>query len=475
MNVFDGCRGFNPLPRGGEEQIHHESLRLLAEKGVRVESPLCRQVLREIGVEVGEDRVVRLPREMVLSAVETAPKEVVLAGRDNTVLSLRPGSHYHISGAYMPGILDLKGGEPRRATLSDAADCARLADALAGIDCVCPQVFPTDLPASLQELRLLEALALNTSKHCILAPLSRQGHEFAAGLAQVLTQFHPGLPGPLMSVAVSTTSPLVLDADSGDGLLQDVRAGLSLITLPCPMAGGTSPFTLAGTLVILNAESLFLLALAQAVKAGAPVIYGAVGAVVDMRTGRLSMGSPELSLFSAATARMAAYYGLPSYVAMQCNSSRPDPQAAVEKATSLLIAMASGANLTIGAGSLDNCMLACHEQMVLDAAMVRGAERVFRGIQVDEDALAIETILEVGQGGSFLVTDHTLRHLRTGEHFYDEILSPPGASRLGSDVWERAHAEAERLLADHRSSVPDQVREAVKEFVRASETGIRDA
>jgi trimethylamine--corrinoid protein Co-methyltransferase len=81
------------------------------------------------------------------------------------------------------------------------------------------------------------------------------------------------------------------------------------------MAGGSSPVTLAGTLVDHNAEILGGLVLSQLTRKGSKFVYGSSTTAMDLRLAAASVGSPECALINAAVAQMATYYLLPSWVA----------------------------------------------------------------------------------------------------------------------------------------------------------------
>lgn len=93
------------------------------------------------------------------------------------------------------------------------------------------------------------------------------------------------------------------------------RSGMAVNILSMAMAGGSSPVTLAGTLVNHNAEVLSGVVLSQLTCKGAKVIYGSSTTAMDLRRACASVGSPECAMISAAVARLARYYALPSFVA----------------------------------------------------------------------------------------------------------------------------------------------------------------
>jgi trimethylamine--corrinoid protein Co-methyltransferase len=81
------------------------------------------------------------------------------------------------------------------------------------------------------------------------------------------------------------------------------------------LSGGTAPVTNVGTLLVHNAEVLGGITLSQLTKKGAPIIYGSSTTMLDLTLANAPVGAPELGMISAAVAKFAQYYNLPSFVA----------------------------------------------------------------------------------------------------------------------------------------------------------------
>ena len=120
---------------------------------------------------------------------------------------------------------------------------------------------------------------------------------------------------PIIGFGVCPVSPLQLPRDATEVIIESARARLPDTILSMAMAGGSSPVTLAGTMVQHNAEVLAGITLAQLTERGAPIMYGSSTTAMDLRLAAAAVGSPELALISAATAQMARRYRLPSFVA----------------------------------------------------------------------------------------------------------------------------------------------------------------
>ena len=250
-------------------------------------------------------------------------------------------------------------------------------------------------------------------------------------------------------------SPLHLDSGVTRVLLEWCKHGLPVALSSAPMAGSTSPVTLAGTLVQLNAEQLSGIVLAQLVRPGTPVLAGYIPGVADMRSGGYLAGAVEFGMMQAAASQLAHFYGVPIYGSGGMSDSKlPDAQAGAEKMATLLLAAMGGCNYIHHAiGMVTNMNAASLEQAVLDDEAVGMVLRVLQGIEMTPDALAVEAIARVGPGGHYLMDDHTLRFMRS------ELFHPSLADRQNRAGWEaagkpdartRAVARVEKLLRTHK-------------------------
>ena len=105
------------------------------------------------------------------------------------------------------------------------------------------------------------------------------------------------------------------------------------------------------------------------------------------------------------------------------------------------------------AGRIDFGKSGCIEALVMADEIIDACRRVLRGIDIDEEHLAFDAIKEVGIGGTFLSSRHTLKH------YEKELWSPTLGTRLDFQAWsrldereigERAHKKVEKILSEHQ-------------------------
>jgi trimethylamine:corrinoid methyltransferase-like protein len=443
------------------EATHQATLRILAETGVVLaersgtasSSPRseAHQILLDAGATEHEGRVC-LPPDLVERALATCPPHVSLRGRGGMVKKLGDGSlHWHNLGGARE-VYDHGTGTRRPSMTQDVRDATRLLDALDGATTITPFFTPQDVPGPLMSLAMYRHALPQTTK-----PLQGPGVQIAAEvdyalrLAEVI-----GPPDECLSLSVSPVSPLIFPEDAVEAILAIARAGVPFAPLPCPTAGTTAPFSIAGALAQQNAELLTCIVLAQLVHPGLPIVYCGRLAMMEPRTGFSVWGGVELGLASAGTVQIGHRYSLPVNVyGLSTNSHTLDIQNGFERALNAVIPALAGADELSGIGEMEAGVMGSYAQMVCDSEIAAGVRRLRRGFAADEDALAVEVIAAAMQeSGNFLTQQHTIRYLRSGE-----VLLTRLAERGPWESWEnegrrgmaeRAQAEAERILAEHQ-------------------------
>ena len=221
---------------------------------------------------------------------------------------------------------------------------------------------------------------------------------------------------------INTNSPLLVDGPMADGLMASALAGQATIVTPFTLAGAMAPISLAGALAQQNAEALMGITLVQLTRAGAPVIYGGFTSNVDMRTGAPAFGTPEFAKGTMATGQLTRRYGIP-YRSSNVNASNAvDAQAAYESQMALWSSILGRAHMIHhGVGWLEGGLVASFEKMIVDAEMIQMLAQTLEPIEVNEDALGLESMKEAGPGGHFFGTAHTQRRYETA--FYTPLLS----------------------------------------------------
>ncbi|HUV89451.1 MAG TPA: trimethylamine methyltransferase family protein, partial [Anaerolineae bacterium] len=214
-----------------------------------------------------------------------------------------------------------------------------------------------------------------------------------------------------------------------------VERGIPVVYLGGGSAGGTAPVTGAGLLVISLAGALSGLAAIQLKQRGAAVCIGGVPEPVDLRTGRLAYGGPEMSLYSAALSDVSRYLGLPFMGTAGASEAKLlDLQAAIETTIQVLLSGLSGATLVHDVGFLDCADIGSLEMVVMADEIIAMTRRIMRGVEVSDDTLMLDLIDRIGPGGEFMSAIETAKRCRA------EIWTPTLFDRAPWVSWEAAGA-----------------------------------
>jgi trimethylamine---corrinoid protein Co-methyltransferase len=453
------------------EAIHQASLRVLSEIGVAPGHAGALELLVGSGATILADRVL-LPPDLVEACLAKCPRQVSIKGRGGAVKTLGDGSlNFHNLGGARD-IFDPRTGQHRYAVLQDVRDATRVLDALPNCNTVTPFFTPQDVSGVLMSLAMYRHALPFTTK-----PMQGPGLQYAAEaryavrMAEVI-----GPPNEILSLSVSPVSPLSIPDHEAEAILEVAQLGIAFGPLPCPTAGTTAPFSIAGAITQQNAEVLAALVLAQLTHPGLPVIYCGRLAMMEPRTGISVWGGLEMGLASAGTVQIGHRYGLPVNVyGFSTNSHTLDLQNGFERALNAMIPALAGADELSGMGEMEAGVSGSFAQMVADNELAASVRRGRRGFVADADALAVDVIAAAMKGShNFLSQKHTSRYLKNGEVSLTRL-----AERGTWEMWEnggrngmaeRAQAEAERILREHQVSPlePGQER-ALDELIAAAE------
>ena len=458
------------LDEGSLERIHKESLRVLENVGVRVEDPECIRILKKKGAKVdGQSNIVRLPSEMVLETMIQVTKEFELVNANGVRFSMPSERPMLQTRIMMPEFLDFRAEKARVPTRQDVINLCRLAKALPEVKFTYAVDYPTaDVPEKLSIIDTVGLAYAITGNAGVCAPLNVDAARAWIDISALAIGSDNFDKDPGVLVVLCTTGPLQFIEENAKTIRYAVEKGVPFAAEPMPMAGAVAPFTLAGTLVVDNAEALFLFTMANAIKPGAKVTYSCCGSIMNMATGNISMAAPESMLLCSGETALARFYGLSTYrPTCFSESCYPDVQAGIEKSAFTLMNLLSGGDIIMMGGSLNN--VSCHslEQVLIDHDVWEFANRFVKEIEVNDETLAYEVIERVGAGGSFIEDEHVLHWLRSGEHYYGGSFNRTGQFGDENTMLARAHRRVEDILNQpFEFGAPPEAVKRIKQYVR---------
>jgi len=436
--------------------IHEATLSLMSDFGVRVFGDEAREIYKKAGCGIDETTgLIRFPKKLVNDAIISAPGSYFMCGRDPKH-DFEFGSDEVFYTTFGTGleIVDVDTGERKRSDSENLGNLARFVDAIPEINAFTTAVASIEAPVHVKDLYEAKAVFCNTTKHAILDAENGKNANLVIDIAAVIAGGRDKLrERPFLTLCVCPTSPLEITCGASEVIIETAKAGLPVCILSMGLVGGTTPATLAGTLVCNNAEILAGIVLAQLVNPGNPVMYASSTTIMDMIYTSSPVGSPEHGMFGAAVAQLGKYYKIPTKVGgTSADSKCMDAQAGHEKTLTGLMPTLAKTGLICGMGMLDTGLAISYEQLLIDAEFVRMFKRAEKGVKVNEDTLALEVIKAVGPAGNYLSMRHTLKHAR------NEISTTKLIDRKSYSAWEkegkldivqRAKKEAKRILAEH--------------------------
>jgi trimethylamine--corrinoid protein Co-methyltransferase len=477
-----GKVAFRMFDKNDLKSLHWGTLDILENAGIKVFSKECLKLLEDAGSTVDHGTSsAKIPGNLVEEAIRKAKKNLTLCARTPKYDVVLDGRRtYCTTDGNGTSVMDFKTGKRRMSTSEDLATVGKVANALDSAHIFWPCVSCQDIPDYIRHVVDLKVALSSIEKHVQVETTSHRRE------AQWLVEIGAALAGdkkalrrrPIFSSMHCPFSPLQLDGGSTEGALALARAGVPISFYGMPQAGITGPVTLAGSIIVNNAEVLAGLTMAQLAAPGSPFMYGTGGAAFDMKTMTWAGGGPERALISAGAGELAHHYGFAILCGGIVTSAKvPGPQACYEKMSSGLPQFYAGCDMVAGLGLLDDVTMLSLEQMAIDDEMARIMARLAQGVVVDDDHMAIDLIKKVGPGGSFLAERHTMQWLYK-EHFITDL-----TDRRTGETWEadgrksvvdRARAKVERILKEHQvTPVSADVAKSFESIVQSADADIK--
>ncbi len=444
---------FELLSENELERIDRDSRTILATVGVKIKNEKALQVFNSAGAKVDfEAQMVWIPEKLIEFALSKVSHQFVMWNRSGSEsYDLNNGKTYGHNVGGCVRIYDFELGESRDATEKDLTQATGLIDSLENIHVCRPVVYPQEFPAEIRDIHTAATMLQYTNKPYGVSAYSIRNLDYILRLGSLVTgSYEAFLEKPFIWGSVCPASPLNYSESTTAILMKYAEIGLPVAIAPCPVSGGTSPVSLAGTLIQQNAEFLTGLILVQIINPGNQVKYTTRPIPMDMRTGTATFGSVEMGLMSTVIVQLARKYGICSDVyGLGTSTFAFDPQNGFEKSLNALLPVLAGANLIAAAGLMEDALTSSYEQLVIDNAILGNIFRIMRGINVSDETNALDLIQKVGPGGNYLLEDHTRIYAR------QELFTPKICYRAGNQqykekgfksITDAAHEQVQTIL-----------------------------
>ena len=455
--------------------LHEKCMHILEKKGVSVEYPKALRIMDKAGAQVDHGtQMVRFPRDLIESALETAPKAFTVKGSEakyDFELPHPTGSFYTSTCVQTMRYHDPVTNQFCDVTSERMAEWVQLADALEHIDKIAIQTA-MDVPQETADVHSLNILLQNGSKPLMVLPYCPETVEYQfelmlakAGSEEALRQ------RPMLLMYPTSLSPLKFKPMDMEEIIQSCRYGVPMVANSLAIAGGTAPMTAAGTALLSSVEILAMVVMAQLIAPGIPVIPSIYTTSIDMQTGNALLGNADTMVARAIGSQfIKEAFKLPvETFSFMTDAYLSDGQALLEKSLMPALIGLSGSDIQYGAGRLGGSTYASPIQLIIDNQVAEIVKRCTAGAEITDDTLAVQEILNIEPGGNFVTSEHTFQHCR-------DMIRPDlfVASSIddweldgGKDLYQRAvetyHAVKKNLTPP---SIPDEVRKEMDKIVK---------
>lgn len=452
---------FRVLSEDQIEEIFYSALEVLERTGGQIFQDEALELFKNSEAVVNGN-FVRIPTTMVEEALNFYPRKITLSGRNKErSLHLQKDTVSFGTGSDLPFTYDRETGKRRDTKYDDVTKAARLVDALSNYDFFMSHGIVGDAPnTQTYDRHQFMAMVQNITKPLVVTSVDGEGLEDLWKMGCLIKGGEEEFKlNPLFAAYIEPISPLNNDRTALEKLLFAAEKKIPAMYTPCPSAGATAPATLAGMLVQSLSETLLAVVLAHLKNPGMPLIMGGVTTLLDMKKSTYTYGAPELSLASAANTDIAKWLNLLMFSTGGCSDSKIlDEQAAGEQMMSLFYSYLSGANLIHDVGYIDHGTNASLESLVLNEEMMGMVKQFGKGINTDDEHLALNLIETQEPGGEYVTTDHTFDHWK--EWFFPKLQDRSnyeawvknGSKTMGDRVKERTN----HLLETHQPEQMDE-------------------
>jgi len=463
------------LGRDDCQRMHQASCEILHKTGVKVYNEKGLKLLREAGAAI-DGELVKMPPALVEWALGAVPHAFNLykRGAEEVALKMDGDEVYFGPGSDTLRYLDPRSGQRRDFQVKDVADCIRLCDALPEIGFVMSVGIPRDVPTETYFRHQFATMIRNTTKPVVFVCNDLADIEAIGAVAAAVAGGMEALSRcPNILLYSEPTTPLSHALEAVDKLLYCAEHSIPVTHSPAPMMGGTAPVTLAGSVALGNAEALSGLVMHQLKNPGAPFLYGHGVHHLDMKEMVSVYGAPEFQLARVMAAEMGHFYRLPVWgYTGHSDSKVVDGQAAADAQFSALVALLAKTNLNHDVGYLESGLAASPEFIVLTNEIVSECRRFVAGVRLDDEALAVDVIREVGPGGEFMSHDHTLAHWRELwlPQVFDRQRLEPWEQRGAKDVNARTREIAVALMDGYKvEALPDSIEGEIEYILKQAQ------
>lgn len=402
--------------------IHNASMTILSKNGLNFTDDEALGIFKAHGFKVDGTQVF-FTEQQVAAALETAPDRFKFHARSPEKSVWIGRDDYAFAPAYGPPFVVEADGRQRIGTMADYEMAVKLVQTSPVADFNgFKYLAPGDLPAESSYLDMIRAALILSDKPMMGSTDSKAGAENTMEIMELVFGKNYLDDHPVTMGLINPLSPLSYAHEMSASIIAYARRRQPVIIHNMIMSGASGPIQLPGLMALVNAEILGGLVLAQLVGPGTPVIYGSNSCPIFMKTGGAEICSPQSQWIFSAVTQLAGFYRLPCRTGGSLTDSHiPDAQALAEGAMTLMTTIRNGANLVLHSFGILGCFIGISfEKWIMDEELCAYMRGITRKYVVTPESLAVDQIIKVGSGGTFLTRPETARQCRTA--FYQHKL-----------------------------------------------------
>lgn len=444
---------YNVLTDAEILKIHEASLKVLEETGVFLDHPKAQEVLSGLGARISDDKKkVFFPRDLVEKMLKKTPAGFVCGARDPRFdLEMTLGKLHMRQVGGPISLYDMRCGKMSPLTFKDNMDAAKLINALPHID-ISSCMTPQDINPATYDVAVVKGLFENSQKHFWALTTHSSHLKYELEMAEAVAGGKEALKKrPLFSGIFCVIDPLRYPVDEVDRLLLYGQYNIPVRVPITSLVGANAPYTLAGAMTQINAEFLSSVAIVQALCPGTGLWYYTLLQVLDMKSGRSVANGPELMLLYAAAAQMSRHYNVPSTFSSGTLTDTQSHQAMYHYGSTQTMAALMGITEQGGAGSIQAASFYSHQAMVLINESMGYLKALVKGIDINDETLAVGDIASCMDKGEFLSSKLTVKSLRKEPHYVPQVMDWRQLSNWEEKpdtIIERAEDAVQKILAN---------------------------
>ncbi|UCE16238.1 MAG: trimethylamine methyltransferase family protein, partial [Candidatus Bathyarchaeota archaeon] len=283
------------LSKEDMDKIHRATVKVLEKTGIKFLHDEALNILEKNGALVDrKTKIAKIPESVFDEFRKKAPNELARINRNGKRIPMAKDDFYIETfgdGTYFTD----RDGTQRPSTLKDIEKIVIIGDALENVNEAWVGSMPTDLHPNVQMIHSMEVL-VNKSATKPVTLFGENGDQMRYAMrigAALLGGMEELRKTPLVISGGWATSPLVHANEILDSQIIAAKEGLPTSCGSMATAITTAPETLAGSLVVWNAEVMSSLVLSQMIAPGVPFNIECSGSAADPRRGYYPVGNPE--------------------------------------------------------------------------------------------------------------------------------------------------------------------------------------